>query len=175
MLVSPTNLSIAATIAGVIVFAIVYFIVKRILGEKLGTNGVLITAALAGLIMIIYIKGSAPTVIIIEDGYTINRFESFGEINYELTDGTFATGTVGDGKTAVINNSSDSLVIETVEYGDGDFTGNLPRIMLPCSFHNVYIADEFNYYFDNEPPEEMLVEENKTLTVYWLRRMNGNE
>lgn len=68
---------------------------------------------------------------------------------------------------AVINNTAESLVLENVIYGNGEYRDNV--VILPNSA-NTFDHGVIHYFFDDHPPQSI---QSKTgqATQWWLHRM----
>lgn len=101
-----------------------------------------------------------------------SHYMVIGSPNYELPNGASVDVEIPWGKCMVVNETKRTMVVEEVIYG-GYFGGD--TWWVEPDEHRLINKSTIDYFFDDEPPDEISVNSSTDEVVrMWLRKKRGN-
>ena len=169
MLVSPTTFIILKGLAGIILFAVCFYLIK----QRLDSNKKIVVSIVAGLIGFSAMQFAFSKVYTIDYDLVYKEFYLLGSTKQAL----------GNGKTAkispsnfqqvnVINKSRFKLILEEIIYTDNsNGVSSKGDYEIPAhAFLEVHLPDnEITYFFDQNIPDAVQVSGSNSKRQYWLR------
>ena len=154
---------IALFISGIMCFVLVHYI-DRIKGLKA------LFLLITGLVLLIsFLFFDEVIVINDESNFTRNKyFSKMGDFNFTFKNGEVLNKSVEN--NLIVNNTSDQLVVEQVEYGSigNSNSEENSKIIIP-PFSSINMEKPINYLF-REPPQTIRVKSGESKVKYWLHK-----
>lgn len=152
-------------VVAILLMVVLGWIAKRM--KKTAAIGVLIGFFLGFALVMLVGFGSRRAYVVTGDAQ-YDHYMVFGSPEFVTKAGATVVFDMNYDECYVVNETEDPLVIEQVIYGGFSFGGNTtwvqPGEQGILSEHSIY------YFFDNEPPNEITVEDDTEQTVrLWLR------
>ncbi|GEM_PF-5697302 len=167
MVFTTTTVNLIALCVALALFGACYLLLKT----KFNLKVRFVAGLIAGFFAAVAVKSMTTRILVINQDYTIEHLDVFGSVNYELDNEKSAGGEVKTSNTGVINNTTDTLVVESFVYGEANYYDPGTTVLPPYSFTDMFLGGgSFDYYFEDEPPEKKLLRSNETAIVFWLHR-----
>lgn len=168
MLISPTTFFIFRVIAGIILFAGCFYLIK----EHLESTKKTVISIIAGVIGFTVIQFAFSKVYVIDSDLLYAESYLFGTMKQQMGNGKNTTFSAGNfNKVKVINTSEFKLVLEEITYTNNanSVSSNGDYVILPHASVEVFLpGNEISYFFNQNIPDAVEAH-GSSKTQYWLR------
>lgn len=153
-------------LASILLMVILGWITKKIKGS--GAIGGLIGFFIGFALVMFVAFGSRRAYVVIGDQEYVH-YMVFGSPEYSTKAGTKVVLNMNYDECYVINESEDPVVIEEAVYGGYGFGGATHWVQ--AGEQGIMSEHKIDYFYDNEPPDEISVSDDSEQTVrLWLRK-----
>lgn len=173
MIISLTMGIVLAVLAGLILTALLFFLIKSLKGGPKTAGGVGFSL---GLIGGIFLFMSAGRIVVVNDFDDAGTYLVYGSPTYEFSNGYKLNLTMESLEGYVINNCDLELVLEKVIYSTGYVMNEDYDILIRPMSITQMPGVSVDYFFGDIPPDEIeLSQGSNSATRYWLRTREAYE
>lgn len=169
MLISPTTFLILKGLAGILLFALCFYLIKQRLEQKIKT----VLSIVAGVIGFSAVQFTCSKIYIIDRDLIYEECYLIGSTKQEMGNGkTISISPKRFDYVTVVNKSEFKLVLEEIIYTDNitNVSSDGDHELAPHSSFEVFLPNnEITYFFEQNIPDAIEVRNGSSKTQYWLR------
>jgi hypothetical protein len=173
MILSMTMGVILAVIAGIVLAALLYYLVRSMKGSQKAGGWIGVSIGLIGAIFLIM---SAGRIVVVTSPDDAGSYLVYGSPTYEFSNGYELNLTMESMEGYVINDSKLELVLEKIIYSTGYIMNDDYDILIKPMSITKMPGMSVDYYFNDLPPDEIeLSQGTDSETRYHLRTRDSYE
>ena len=169
MLISPTTFLIIRCLAGIILFALCFYLIK----ERLESQKKAVIGIVVGVVGFVAVQFAFSKIYLIDKDLIYEECYLMGSTKQQMGNGkTISISPSRFDKVTVINKSEFKLILEEIIYADNAYNANSngDYEIQPFSAMEVFLpTGEITYFFEQNIPDAVEVRGESSKTQYWLR------
>jgi len=169
MLISPATFLIFKSLAGIILFAVCFYLIK----QRFETRKKTVISIIAGIIGFSAVQFICSKVYIVDYNLIYEEYYLIGSTKQTLGNGkTISISPSRFDRVIVLNKSAFKLILEEIVYADkaSSISSNGDYKIAPYSALEVFLpSSEITYFFEDNIPDAVEVRGESSKTQYWLR------
>ncbi len=175
MLISPTTFLIIKGAAGILLFALCFYLIKQRLESKKKT----VISMVVGVVGFVAVQFAFSKIYLVERDLLYEEFYLLGSTKQLMDNGkTITISPSRFDRVNVINKSEFKLILEEIIYTDDatSVSANGDHEVAPYSALEVFLPNsEITYFFEDNIPDAVEVRGGSSKTQYWLRLESEEE